>query len=133
MRRFVWQIAFGVVSTGATIAAGFMLEQLFLDEWTWWHWGSLAAVLVLLTIYTAWKLSKIDAEESAKATAAADLTVSMHSALRLLIAAVSEPDQEKRETILGRVRLKPLPRPHWSVGQPVGKVRPTRTPPEDES
>ena len=56
MRRFAWQVGIGIVSGGATIATGFMLEKLFLEEWEWWHWGILALLFIAMTIYAGWKL-----------------------------------------------------------------------------
>ncbi len=51
---------------------------------------------------------------------------------RLLMAALAEPDPDRRAAILGRVSAKPVAA-LWDVGRPIGDVRPTRTPPEDKS
>ena len=60
MRKFTWLIVVGIVSGAATLTAGFTLEKLFLEEWEWWYWAILCALFVIMTIFSGWKLHRMD-------------------------------------------------------------------------
>ena len=42
----------------AVLAAGFMLETLFLQEWPWWAWGILSILAVAVAVWASWMQSR---------------------------------------------------------------------------
>ncbi len=108
----------------------------FADIWAWickspWERSLLIAETIILMGGGIWSLLhrrslKRDIREIKKDNR------SLRDDNRLLMAALAEPDPDRRAAILGRVSAKPVAA-LWDVGRPVGEVRPTRIPPEDKS
>ena len=88
--QFLYQTIVGFGSGGGTLTVGFMVERLLLESWEWWMWGVASLPFIALTIFSAWRLHKMDSPTDKLA----------HDVNRLQ-RAVAEPDEKKRAAILG--------------------------------
>ena len=100
------------------LAAGFMLENLFLQEWPWWAWGILSILAVTVAVWASWMQSR--GQRSSK-VATLDNKVDYVTVGDIIDAYLQHATTGIRPAVMSSVRFDILQRFESSPGAMVGE------------
>ena len=104
------------------IAIGFMLENLFLDEWSWEAWGIVAILALVVSMLAGWIESRLVIRAKTKNKHMSGSTADYLEVCSIVNSYI-DPDQSMRDIIRLTVRNDIIKRFEKVTGSKLGKYK----------